>query len=324
VEREHDLLVTAAAVDQRLDVFVAAQVPEASRSRVRAWIDAGLVTVDGEPARASHRVAEGERVRVSEPAPAPSHLVAQALDLDVLFEDEHVVVLDKPAGLVVHPGAGNPDGTLANALLHRYPNARVGGEGRAGIVHRLDKETSGVMVCALTDDAHQGLSAAFKARAVDKRYLAFCIGRPRQDRFELDTGHKRHPTDRRRYSTKLPPPEQDGGAVRRARSVFRVVRAANGLAELEVEILTGRTHQIRAHLADIQHPIAGDALYGGGNADKRVAPGPVREAVRQLARQALHAQQLAFDHPATGERLTFEAPLPEDLALLRAAIESAS
>jgi 23S rRNA pseudouridine1911/1915/1917 synthase len=323
-ERTLSLTVDEDAAGQRLDAFVSAALGDLSRSRIKALIDNGFVKLEGEPARPSRRVLCGHRVDIVVPPPPASDLTAQDIPLDVLYEDAHLVVLHKPAGLVVHPGAGNPDGTLANALRHHYPQATVGGEQRPGIVHRLDKETSGVMVCALDDDTHHALTDAFRAREVDKLYVAFCIGRPKKPSFESLTGHRRAQGDRRRYTTKLPPPEEDeGGPNRVAHSRFRVIASAAGASELEVELLTGRTHQIRAHLADLGFPIICDELYGGAKADKRLPPGPVRDAARALERQALHAARLGFVHPATGERMEFEAPLPADLARLRSAIVEA-
>jgi 23S rRNA pseudouridine1911/1915/1917 synthase len=319
-ERRASHVVPREAAGQRLDAWLAELSPELSRSRLKSLIDEGRVLVDGQPSRASRKIAGGELVVVDPPAASASALLAQELPLDVLYQDDRLIVVNKPAGLVVHPGAGNPSGTLANALRFLVPTAVVGGEERPGIVHRLDKDTSGVMVCALDDEAHRLLSAAFKAREVDKRYLAFCIGRPRKEDFELITGHRRHDRERRRFTTKLAPPEEEGRGLRRAASRYRLLRSLDGVAELEVELFTGRTHQIRAQLADIGHPLVKDELYGGGNADKRVAPGIVREAVTQLKRHGLHAWTLAFEHPGTKQRLRFEAPLPEDLARLEAAL----
>jgi 23S rRNA pseudouridine1911/1915/1917 synthase len=312
------LVVPEAALGTRLDAFLASAMPGSSRSRLQQLIEAARVTLDGKPGRSAQKLNGGEQVVVIEPAPVPTELLPEDIPLAILFEDDDVLVIDKPAGLVMHPGAGNPTGTLANAILFHAPGVSIGGESRPGIVHRLDKDTSGVLVAAKNELAHRGLAAAFAARTVDKRYTAFCLGRPRQDRFELTTGHKRADNDRRRFTTKVPP---EGSRL--ARSRFTVVVASSGVAELDVELFTGRTHQIRAHLADVGHALLQDELYGGGRAEKRIGPGAVRDVVARLARQALHARVLTFPHPRTGERLTFEAPLPDDLRALHEALEAA-
>lgn len=305
---------------KRLDAFIAAHTT-LSRSRAKQLIDDARVTVDHRGAKGSEKLRGGEVVVVIEPAPAAAELVPQDIPLDVLFEDDHLLVINKRAGMAVHPGAGNPSGTVANAVLFRCPNVTIHGELRPGIVHRLDKDTSGVLVVCKSAGALSTLQKAFAERLVEKRYTAWCLGRPREDAFELITGHRRGGgagADRRRFTTKLPPPsagEAAAGATRRAHTIFAVTASRDGASALDVELLTGRTHQIRAHLADIGHPLLQDDLYGGGNADKRIKPGPVREAVLMLKRQALHARVLAFVHPtAPGTQLRFEAPLPDDLA----------
>lgn len=315
------------AGNARLDAWLAAQVP-LSRSRLKALIEAARVTIDGRVARASEKLRGGERVVVTEPAPAAVELIPQDLPLTILYEDEDLLVIDKIAGMAVHPGAGIPDGTVANAVLFRCPTISIGGELRPGIVHRLDKDTSGLLVVVKNDDAMLAMSRAFAERRVDKRYVAMCLGRPRQDTFELVTGHRRADNDRRRFTTKLPPPSEESGGstsrvVRRAHSRFTVQASAEGASVLDVELLTGRTHQIRAHLADIGHPLLQDTLYGGGQADKRLRPSRVRDAVAALRRQALHARALSFAHPRTGVALSFTAPLPPDLARVDDAIRAA-
>lgn len=319
----HEVFVPEEALGERLDAFLASSLPAHSRSRLKALIDQREVSVDGRVAKAAHKLRGGERVVVRVPPPATCELIPQPLPLDVRYEDDELLVLVKPAGLVVHPGAGNPDQTLANALKARLPDVVVGGVLRPGIVHRLDKDTSGLMVCAKTEFAHRELSAAFKERRVDKVYAAFCLGRPKQDVFERFTGHHRDAKDRKRFTTRLPAPVREGEGIRRAHSCFVLRRSAQGVSELEVTLLTGRTHQIRAHLADIGHPLLQDELYGGGDAERRLATGPVREAVAKLLRHALHAERLAFAHPLTRARLSFEAALPADLEAVRRAIAAA-
>lgn len=311
------------ATGTRLDAWLASAMPHPlSRSRLKSLIEHEHVTVDGKPRRGSDKLRGGERVVVSEPAPAPVTLVPQDLPLEVVYEDDDLLVIDKAAGMAVHPGAGVPDGTVANAVRARCPGIAIGGELRPGIVHRLDKDTSGLLVVCKNDDAMQAMAKAFAERRVDKRYTAFCLGRPKQGAFELVTGHRRADGDRRRFTTKIPPPARDGGAIRRAHSRFRVLASAEGASIVDVELLTGRTHQIRAHLADIGHPLLQDALYGGGSAEKRLRPSTVRDAVAALKRQALHARSLSFLHPRSGTQLSFEAKLPADLARVDHAIRS--
>jgi 23S rRNA pseudouridine1911/1915/1917 synthase len=311
------LVVPAGASGRRLDAFLAEALVHRSRSRVKALVDDGRVQVDGRAARASSKLKGGEAIVVDEPAPAPTTLLAQDLPLAIVHEDDDLVVLDKPAGLVVHPGAGHASGTLANALAHHRPGIQVGGALRPGIVHRLDKDTSGLLVVAKNERAHRRLGDAFRARDVVKRYVAFTIGVPRKRAFALQTGHRRHPVERRRFTTKVP---ADAPGARVARSAFVVVAGAHGVAEIEVDLQTGRTHQIRAHLADHGFPLLHDALYGGGKPAARLAPSPVRDAVARLTRHALHARDLAFPHPTTGATLSFTSPLPDDLRAVADAI----
>lgn len=305
----------------RVDAYLVCELPELSRSRLKNLIDDGHVRVEGATTKSSRKLKGGEWIEVEVPPAPPSELIPQEMKLDILFEDEAVLVLNKPAGLVVHPGAGNPDQTLANALRARLPDVTIGGVMRPGIVHRLDKDTSGLMVVAKNDAAHQALTEAFKNREIDKGYLAFCLGRPRESVFERRTGHRRDDKNRKKFTTRLPPPEDSSAGVRLAHSQFRLRAHADGVGLLWVHLLTGRTHQIRAHLADIGHPLLQDALYGGAQAERRLREGPVREAVRLLSRHGLHAAYLSFSHPLTEERLEFDAPLPEDLSRIASLLQ---
>ena len=253
------------------------------------------------------------------PAPQPGTLLAQDLPLDVLHEDEDLLIVNKEAHRVVHPGAGQPQDTLANALRFHYPDIQIGDALRPGLVHRLDKETSGLMVIARNERAHRFLSNAFEEREVHKKYLALCYGRPKEVRFTLRTGHQRHDKDRRRYTTRVLPPEQGETRTRLAHTDFRVLAFAHGVSLLEATLHTGRTHQIRAHLADHGHPILMDAIYGGLKPEKRVGPGPVRQAVASLGRQALHAAVLGFNHPKNNEYFEVEAPGPRDVKSVQSA-----
>lgn len=297
----------------RLDAWLATHLTETSRSRAAALVDEGCVTVDARVLKAAHKLRGGEKVFVTLKPPAPTTLQPQDIPLTLVFDDADFCVIDKPAGLVVHPGAGHDDGTVANALLFRFPGLSIGGERRPGIVHRLDKDTSGLLVVAKNDETQRALSRLFHDRKVDKRYVALVLGTPKSP-LELITGHRRANNDRRRFTTRLDVPATDGaGGSRRAHSRFTVRASRDGVSVVDVELLTGRTHQIRAHLADVGHPLLQDELYGGGHAEKRLKAGPVRDAVVQLHRQALHAASLSLPHPRTGTLLRFASPLPADL-----------
>ena len=304
----------------RLDVALARLVPGLTRAHAQRLLDEGRVRVDGHATKASARLRGGEVVDVEIPPPEPSGLVAQDLPLTILFEDRDLLVLDKAAGMVVHPARGSPHSTVVNALLHHLGPAGVAGE-RLGLVHRLDKDTSGCLVVAKTEAALTALQAQWKARGVEKVYLALCHG-ALADEGLLDTPYGRHPKDRTRYTTKVRP---GPGAGRRAITGWRVRERLGDRATLaEVTLHSGRTHQIRVHLAEYGHPLVADAVYGGTRREARLEPDdPLARAAAAVGRQALHAWRLAFDHPGTGRRLSFEAPLPADLeaalAVLRAA-----
>jgi 23S rRNA pseudouridine1911/1915/1917 synthase len=305
----------------RLDLALVKLWPEFTRARAQRLIDGGHVVVSGREARASARLRGGEVVSLELPRPEPSGLVAQDLPLSVLHEDADLLVLDKAAGMVVHPARGSPSGTVVNALLHRLGAGAPGGE-RLGLVHRLDRETSGCLVVAKREDTLAALQAAFKARTVEKTYLALVHGAP-ADQGRLDTPYGRHPRDRMRYTGRVP-------SVRRAVTGWRVKeRFGQTAALLEVALETGRTHQIRVHLAEAGHPLLADAVYAGRRRESRLdADDPVRLAAAAMGRQALHAWRLAFTHPGTGETVRFEAPIPRDLkaalAILRKAAKKAA
>jgi 23S rRNA pseudouridine1911/1915/1917 synthase len=298
-------VATEADVGLRLDAWLARRIPGLSRSRVQALIEAGHVTADGRTVQRDRRVTVGLEVRVTQPEPRPSTLAPEAIPLEIVYEDDSVLVLAKPAGLVVHPAAGHDSGTLVNALLHHCRDLPgIGGERRPGIVHRLDRDTSGAMVVAKTESAMAHLAAQFRRRTVKKEYLALVHGTPVPPEGVVDTliGRSRH--DRKRMSTR------PAGAGRQAVSRYRVLASTAGYSLVRVRIETGRTHQIRVHMAAIGHPVAGDRQYGGRRA--------AREGDRFL-RQMLHAERLSFTHPVTGRILAFAAPLPADF---RAALES--
>ena len=310
-------IVPATLAGLRLDLAMVQLWPDLSRARARRLIEDGHATVTGKPARPSARVRGGEPVALELPPPAPSGLIAQDLPLSVLFEDADLMVLDKAAGMVVHPARGSPAGTVVNALLHRLGDGAPGGE-RLGLVHRLDKETSGCLVVAKREAALLKLQAAFKARKVEKTYLALCHGAP-GEQGRLDTPYGRHPRDRTRYTGRI-------ATLRRAVTGWRVLeRFGDGAALLEVALETGRTHQIRVHLAEAGHPLLADAVYGGTRRESRLEEDdPVRLAAAAMGRQALHAWRLAFAHPRTGKALAFEAPLPPDLSAALAILRRSS
>jgi 23S rRNA pseudouridine1911/1915/1917 synthase len=311
--QERSLTVPPELAGVRLDVAVARLAQDLTRARVQRLVDGGHVRLGGKPAKASARLKGGERLDLSIPDPEPSGLVAQDLPLAVLHEDRDLVVLDKAAGMVVHPARGTPHSTVVNALLHRLGAAAPGD--RVGLVHRLDKETSGCLVVARNEAALAALQAAFKAREVEKSYLALCHGALAPEG-RLDTPYGRHPRDRVRYTSRVE-------GARRAVTAWRVREAFAGASLAEVALHTGRTHQIRVHLSESGHPLLADATYGGRRREARLAEAdPVRRAAEAIGRQALHAWRLGFAHPRTGKPLRFEAPLPADferaLAILRA------
>jgi 23S rRNA pseudouridine1911/1915/1917 synthase len=286
----------------RLDNFLTALIPDLSRSQVQRLIKDGHVSGPSPTLRPSMAVHAGQSFTLDIPEPTPATPAAEELPLRILHEDADLVVLDKPAGMVVHPAAGHDSGTLVNALLHHIKDlSGIGGELRPGIVHRLDRGTSGVMVAAKNDRSHQELSRQFRDREVEKEYVTLVWGVVQAGR-RIDAAIGRDPNDRQKMSTR----------ARRARqAVTRVTfaRHLKGVSLLKVAIATGRTHQIRVHLSAIGHPIVGDPAYGGVH--RRVLPN--LRAVMRLERPFLHAARLSFTHPADGKRLTFESPLPDDL-----------
>lgn len=297
---------------ERLDLALAALLPDQSRAALQRLMREGRVLLAGGPARASYRVRGGERVVVDLPFPPPSTLEPEDRPLDVLHEDADLLVINKPPGMTVHPGAGRRSGTLVNALLHHCRGlSGIGGILRPGIVHRLDRETSGVLVVAKNDAAHRDLSDQFKARTVSKIYEALVRGRPRLAQGTLDAAIGRHPVARTRMALRR--------SGRAARTAYRLVLPLGIVSLLEVRPETGRTHQIRVHLSALGHPVVGDTLYGGARfheaRDRRA-----REALLAYHGLALHARSLGFHHPRTGAFCAFAAPRPRDLADLIAAL----
>ncbi|MDP1555507.1 MAG: RluA family pseudouridine synthase [Hyphomonas sp.] len=328
-----EIIADAEDAGQRLDAFLAAKAGEISRTRAKALIEEGAVTVDGRP-EASPRAAikAGSVYIVALPPPVAAEPQAEEIPLDILFEDTHLLILNKPAGMAVHPAPGSEDGTLVNALLHHCKGqlSGIGGVERPGIVHRLDKLTSGVMVAAKTEVAHTGLAALFERHDIERMYLAVTRGAPRPLVGTVDAAIARSVTDRKKMSVHRNP---DSPAARRAVTHYKAIETfgerdkhthAPAAALIECRLETGRTHQIRVHMAHLGVPILGDPVYGRqmgltalGSGEGHAA---ALAAVKALGRQALHAAVLGFVHPVTGETLRFEVPVPEDMAGLIAAL----
>jgi 23S rRNA pseudouridine1911/1915/1917 synthase len=300
--------VSGEAAGQRLDSFIASHLKEVSRTRVQRAIADGDILVNERIAKPSYRLHDGDQIEIDFPEPPPVDLTPEAISLNIVYEDDDLIVVNKPAGMVVHPGAGIESGTLANALVYHF-NALSGTAGRTrpGIVHRLDKETSGLLVVAKNDVAHERLSDQFRDRQVFKRYIALVYGRVSKERAEIDARIGRSPHNRTRMSVLR------GGAGRTAHTIFEVATRFQDFTLLKVQIKTGRTHQIRVHLTHIGHPVVGDATYGGGR-ENSIRDVAIKRAVQALGRHFLHSAELAFNHPRSGERLEFTAPLPPELA----------
>ena len=299
--------ISSAEAGQRLDRVLANRLG-VPRNQVQQWILESRVKGSGKAVKSSYLVSAGEVFICDRPVRDLGRgIEPEEGSLDVLFEDSHLLILDKPAGLVVHPGAGHSQGTLVNRLLARCPEiAEVGGPGRPGIVHRLDKDTSGALIVARSASAYDALSRAFAAREIEKRYLAIVYGNPGDPSGRIDAPIGRHHAKRKEMAVR------PGG--RPAVTLYRTVAAASGIALLDVDLQTGRTHQIRVHLKSIGHPLVGDPVYG--EARWKGLPGKRQSPLRQFPRPALHAWRLAFTHPVTQEPMLQEAPLPQDMRLL--------
>jgi 23S rRNA pseudouridine1911/1915/1917 synthase len=277
----------------RVDLFLVKSLPEFSRSRIQQLVRAGFVRLNGATPRSHQLVRAGDEVELTQPPPEKIKTTPEAIPLEILYEDDDLVVINKPAGMTVHPGAGHREHTLVNALLHHCPTlSGIGGKERPGIVHRLDKETSGCLVAAKNDMAHRDLSKQFATRTVDKIYLALVSGKLQKQTGVIEEKIGRHPVHRQRMSVNSP-------RGRAARTEYRVLRSNEQASLLECQLHSGRTHQVRVHLHYLGHPVLGDKIY---------AP----RLAKNFPRQMLHAWKLGFRHPRTGERKNFEAPLPDD------------
>ena len=300
------LTATTESAGARLDAFLAARLPELTRSAAARLIEGGLVTVDGKPAGKSARLTGGETVSVTLPQAEEPEARPQDIPLEVVYEDADVIVVNKPVGMVVHPAPGHPDGTLVNALLHHCAGSLsgIGGQLRPGIVHRIDRDTSGLIIAAKNDAAHACLAAQLSGHTLARTYECLAVGNFKEDSGTVDAPIGRHRTDRKKMAVVL-----DG---RRAVTHWEVIARYQGVTHLRCRLETGRTHQIRVHLAYIGHPILGDTVYGA----KKPVPG--------LTGQCLHATGLQFLHPSTGEKITLTCPLPEEFKKMLKKLQSQS
>lgn len=311
-----ELIVTEDQSSRRLDAYLAGNAPEITRSMFARLIEDGCVTINGSSEKASYKVKAGDVIAYSIPAPKPAHAQPEEIPLDIIYEDDDIIVINKPKGMVVHPAPGAREGTLVNALLaHCKGLASVGGVERPGIVHRLDKDTSGVMVVAKNDDAYQSLQKQIQARTAQRRYLALVWGDPKWTDAVVDAPIGRHPADRKKMAVI----ESSARRSRAAVTELHVLERYGPMTLIEARLQTGRTHQVRVHSAYAHHPVVGDPVYSG---NRRLESGGrefVQEVNRLIGRlhgQALHAVRLSFDHPRTGERMEFTAPLPDDVEAL--------
>ncbi len=306
--------VTVEAAGTRLDSFIASHLAEISRTRIQRAIEDGDVLVNQHVAKSSYRLHVGDHIEIDLPEPPPVDLIAEPIPINVVYEDDDLIVVDKPGGMVVHPGAGVDSGTLANALVYHFNSlSGVAGRIRPGIVHRIDKDTSGLLVVAKNDVAHEKLSDQFRDRKVFKRYTALVYGRVTNDLGAIEARLGRSPHNRTRMSV------LKGDAGRAAHTIYEVATRYQEFTLLNVQIKTGRTHQIRVHLAHIGHPVVGDSTYGGGR-ENSIRNTATRRAIQSLDRHFLHSTELKFEHPRTGDSLEFRSPLAAELTAFLAII----
>ncbi|PLY03238.1 MAG: RluA family pseudouridine synthase [Desulfuromonas sp.] len=297
---------------QRLDQFLADCLPDLSRSHIKKLIEEGQILCDGASVKAGSKLRGGEEIQIEIPPPEPIEALPEDIPLDILFEDPYLIVINKPAGMVVHPAPGHGSGTLVNALLHHCRDlSGIGGSLRPGIVHRLDKDTSGVMVVTKDDATHQGLARQFKEHTISRRYVALVFGHVQNATGTVDKPIGRHPQERKKMSGA-------SRAGRRAVTHWEVLQRfdRDRLTYIELTLETGRTHQIRVHLSEMNLPVVGDPVYGGQKKSNAIGDSGLRSLIQGLKRQALHARLLGFVHPVTGERVEFSSPLPNDMAAI--------
>ena len=314
---EHEIFIVGEDdADQRLDVYLALRLRDTSRSQLQRYVSIGAVEVNGESAKASYKVQPGDLLVVDAPAPRVSEIVPEAIELDIVYEDSDLLVINKPKGMVVHPAPGAESGTLVHALLaHCTDLSGIGGVERPGIVHRLDKNTTGLLVVAKNDAAHQSLQGQIQKRTATRKYVALVWGRPPFEHAVVDVPIGRHPTDRKRMTVIEP---ESHLHARSAITELRLLETLGPFSLLEAVLQTGRTHQIRVHCAFAGYPVVGDPVYGGlRKVSAETLRGPSQAAlndrIAHLHGQALHAFSLSFNHPRTGERLSFEAPPPPEV-----------
>lgn len=294
---------------ERLDTYIVECLPDISRSQLKKLIDNGQVTLNGAATKASYKLKGGESIQVILPEPEPIEAIPEAIPLHILYEDQDLIVVNKSVGMVVHPAAGHSHGTLVNALLYHCSDlAGIGGELRPGIVHRIDKDTSGVIVVTKNDQSHQHLAAQFKDHSINRRYLALVHGSPDGNSGTIDQPIGRHPTQRKKMSGKA-------RNSKRAVTHWKILKQynVNRLGLLELQLETGRTHQIRVHFAEMNCPLVGDPLYGNRSRTTAIKDMKLRKLIDQLQGQALHAQTLGFIHPTSGKYLEFSCEMPDTL-----------
>ena len=302
----HTFTVASLDANIRLDIFLSQKLPDLTRSRIKNLIEDGLVSLNNKSAKAGAKIKTGDQISVTIPEPQPIKAEPEKIPLDILYEDKHIIVINKPPGLTVHPGAGRTKGTLVNALLYHCKDlSGIGGALRPGIVHRIDKDTSGVLVAAKTDKSHQFLSKQFKEHSMKRRYLALVWGVVKNDIGTIDLHIGRHVSERKKMSVRT-------SRGRRAVTHYKVIKRFDNFTLIEATLETGRTHQIRVHLSAIHHPVVGDPVYGKKNMPSGLSP-KLTMLLKNLKRQALHAQILGIIHPETQKYMEWTAPLPDDI-----------
>jgi 23S rRNA pseudouridine1911/1915/1917 synthase len=316
-----DFVVKARMVGKRIDSYLASRYPDYSRSVIQKVIDAGAVLINGQPTKASARVREGDEIRIWLPDLGDGSFVPEDIPIGIVYEDEYFTVVNKPPGLVTHPGRGNWSGTLVNALQFHFDSlSTVGGDNRPGIVHRLDRDTSGLLIVAKDDRAHKELAFQFESRTIRKEYLALVYGSPSRDSDFIEKPLGTHPTQREKVAIRS---IEDGG--KEAVTFYEILERFDGFALVRCKPKTGRTHQIRVHLAHIGHPILADKAYSQRSSftlGDLLDPDDPEASTILLDRQALHAHSLFFQHPITGQAIDFQAPLPDDMAAALAALRT--